>query len=198
MVLSLAMAFAPSGAVAEEARWPVQVTALLAADATFYAPDDFKRQLARNRGRLMQGVADAFASDARSRDAAAHRAAAARGSRAVAAMIRRFETFANISYELGGVLYEVSAANPPTASADAGALTNTARRASFLGYPREPFRDPEELLLDPLSKVTLRERYDAAVTYSTRLIAWIWKTAGGETTTARKSPEAKGPYVVRE
>ena len=60
------------------------------------------------------------------------------------------------------------------------------------------FAAPETLAAAPLPANTARERYDAAVTLSARLFAWIWKTAGGDASSVAQYPVSKGPYAVRE
>ena len=176
------------------ARWSVVDEGRMAADAASFAPPDFKRQLAKHGRRLMQGVSDAAAGETGKRDVAAHRAAAARGARALAESIRRHTAFDEVVYQAGGIVHELALVLPPRA----GAGTETSKSARFLGYPPEPFAPPEVLAAAALPAATDRERYDAAVTLSTRLLAWIWKTAGGDASAVAKNPAAKGPYAIRE
>ncbi len=172
----------------------------MAADAAAFAPPDFKRQLVRHRERLMTGVKDAAAAEKGTRNAAAHRAAAARGAREVAAAIRGRRPFADVAYEVGGIVHEMAlgallAAGP----ADAAELTRAAGASRFLGYTSRPFLDPESLASDlALSDDSApREAYDAALTATTRLLAWIWKTAGGDASIVTRFPDSGGPYAVR-
>lgn len=175
-------------------RWSVPDEARMAAEAASWAPPDFKRQLARHSRRLMQGVSDAAAAETGTRDAAAHRAAAARGARALAEAIRRHTAFDDVVYQAGGIVHEFALALPP----QGGAGPDVSKTARFLGYPAEPFAAPEILAAAPLPATTARERYDAAVTLSTRLLAWIWKAAGGDASSVTQYPASKGPYAVRE
>jgi hypothetical protein len=175
-------------------RWSVPDEARMAAEAASWAPPDFKRQLARHSRRLMQGVSDAAAAETGMRDAAAHRAAAARGARALAEAIREHTAFEEVVYQTGGIVHEFALALPPPA----GAAADVPKTARFLGYPAEPFVAPEILAAAPLPATTARERYDAAVTLSTRLLAWIWKAAGGDVSSVTQYPASKGPYAVRE
>jgi len=188
--LGLALA-APAGRAAEPVRWSVADEARMAAEAASWAPPDFKRQLARHSRRLMQGVSDAAAAETGTRDAAAHRAAAARGARALAEAIRRHAAFDEVVYQTGGIVHEFALALPPPA----GTAANVPKAARFLGYPPEPFAAPEVLAAAPLSATTARDRYDAAVTLSTRLLAWIWKAAGGDASSVKQYPESKGPFL---
>ena len=70
--------------------------------------------------------------------------------------------------------------------------------ARFLGFPADPFAAPESLVAASLPSATTRDQYDAAVTLTARLLAWIWKTAGGEASLVTQYPAAKGPYAIRE
>ena len=192
LLVSLAAALlAPAAAAAPPARWSVADEARIAAEAASWAPPDFKRQLAKHSRRLMQGVSDAAAAETGTRDAAAHRAAAARGARALAEAIRRHIAFDEVAYQTGGIVHEFALALPPQGAAAA----DVSKSARFLGYPGEPFAAPETLAAAALPTANARERYDAAVTLSTRLLAWIWKTAGGDASCVKQYPEAKGPYV---
>ena len=165
-----------------------------------YAPPDLKRQLVRHRAMLMEGLRDAQETETGKRDAAGHRAAAARGARALAQAIRGHRRFSDVAYEVGGIVHEVACASFPAGAPppDAPALLAVAKRSAFLGFPAEPFGEPEALLAAPLPRGTARQAYDSAVTLSTRLLAWIWKAAGGDASVVRQFPEAKGPYIVRE
>src|SRR5450759_3058656 len=115
-VLVLAL-IAPTAWGAGPVRWSVPDEARMAAEAASWAPPDFKRQLAQHSRRLMQGVSDAAASEAGTRDAAAHRAAAARGARALAEAIRRHTPFDEIAYQAGGIVHELALAHPPQGAA---------------------------------------------------------------------------------
>ena len=189
-----AVLFASGARAAEPVRWSVADEARMAADASSFAPPDFKRQLARHSRRLMQGVSDAAAAEPGTRDATAHRAAAARRARALAEAIRRHAAFDEIVYQMGGIVHEFALALPP----QGGAAGNASKISRFLGYPAEPFAAPETLAAAPLPATTARERYDATVTLSTRLFAWIWNAAGGDASIARQHPESKGPNSIRE
>ncbi len=151
--------------------------------------------LAKNRDRLMAGVSDAVAAENGRRDAQAHRAAAAKGARAIATMIREHRTFGEVAYEVGGLVHELAAAIPPS---DASSATAAGKRSSFLGYTLEPFGSPEKLAAATLPSASSRAAYDAAASLSTRLLAWIWNTAGGDARIASRHPETKGPYTIRE
>ncbi|HYN40455.1 MAG TPA: hypothetical protein VE129_01660, partial [Thermoanaerobaculia bacterium] len=133
-----------AGNVAAEAtvRWPVPVVGLMAADAAAAAPPDFKRMLAKNPGRLMEGVKAGLAASP-NRDAAARRAALAAGTRRIAQTIRDHRPFADVAYEAGGLVAEASLLFPPAGSpANEAALLALARSGStFRGYPPRPF-DP--------------------------------------------------------
>jgi len=192
--LFLAAALAAPAPASPAPRWPLAVERLVAADAASYAPADMKRLLARRRDRFMQGVSDAYASEDGRRSPEQHRAAAARGARQVAQAIRDHQPFAQAFYELGGVVHELAESLPPREAVDAKAIT----RSTFLGYPADPFADPEKLVTARLAAGTTREAYDAALTLATRLFAWTWKRAGGDANVTKELPEVKGPYVVRE
>lgn len=179
---------------ARGAGWTLADERRMAADAASFAPPDFKTQLARHSRRLMQGVSDAAAGDPGATDVAAHRAAAARGARSLAEAIRRHTPFDEIAYRAGGIVHELSLAHAPGRAAP----LDTSRGARFLGFSAEPFAPPETLAAASLPQATARDRYDAAVTLATRLLAWVWKTAGGNASSVTQYPAAKGPYVVRE
>ncbi len=179
-------------------RWPVPAVGLMAADAAAAAPADFKRMLAKHPGRLMEGVKAGLAASP-NRDAAARRTALASGARGIAKAIRDHKVFADVAYEAGGLVAEASLLFPPSgATADDAALLALARGgSSFLGYPPRPFDAPETLAAAKLPAGSPRQDYDAAVTLSARLLAWIWKTAGGDASVATARPESKGPYAIR-
>jgi hypothetical protein len=199
-LLALALLAAAPVPAAPPAAWPLSAELMIAADAASYAPPDLKRQLAKHRARLMAGLKDAAAADRGTRDAAARRAAAARGAREIAQAIRRHASFADVAYEAGGLVHEIAAAAWTSAggfpAADAAAAPGTGR---FLGYPAAPFADPEILArsLSPAKGATAVQAYDDAVTVSTRLIAWIWKSAGGDASVASQHPDRSGPYPLR-
>jgi hypothetical protein len=193
LVVSYALV-ALSSAPARAAGWSLADETHMAADAAFWAPPDFKRQLAKHSRRLMQGVSDAAAGETRTRDAVAHRAAAARGARALAESIRRHTPFEDIAYQTGGIVHEFAMAAPPPAAPAA----DTYLAARFLGFPAESFAAPETLAAAALPSGTPRECYDASITLTARLLAWIWKTAGGDASSVAQYPVSKGPYAVRE
>ena len=186
LALSSTPALATGWALADERR--------MAADAVSFAPPDFKRQIAKHSRRLMQGVSDAAAAETGTRDAAAHRAAAARGARALAESIRRHTPFDEIAYQTGGIVHEFAMALQPAAAPAA----DTSKAARFLGFSAEPFAAPEKLAAAALPSGTPRECYDASITLTTRLLAWIWKAAGGDASSVAQYPVSKGPYAVRE
>jgi hypothetical protein len=180
------------------ARWPVPAVGLMAADAAAVAPPTFKRMLAKHPGRLMEGVRAGLAASPK-RDAAARRAALAKGSRRIAQAIRDHHPFEDVAYEAGGLVAEASLLFPPQGAApdDAALLALARGGSSFLGYPQRPFDAPETLAAAKLPDGSPREAYDAAVSLSARLLAWIWKTAGGDASVATARPESKGPYAIR-
>jgi len=180
-----------AGRAESPAGWPLQAELLMAADAASYAPPDFKRQLVRNREQFMAGVRDAAAAEEGRRDAAQHLAAAARGAREVAKAIRAHTPFADMAYQAGGIVHEIAAASLLQAGGVTPEAGSTASRSSqFLGYPAKPFADPEVLAGSPplAAGASPRAAYDAAVTRTTRLIAWIWKTAGGDASIVSRFP----------
>ena len=187
-------ALALSSAPARATGWALTDERRMAADAASYAPPEFKRQLAKQSRRLMQGVSDASAGETGTRDAAAHRAAAARGARALAESIRRHTPFDEIAYQAGGIVHEFAMAVQPEAAPTA----DTSLAARFLGFSAEPFAALEKLAAAALPSGTPRECYDASITLTTRLLAWIWKTAGGDASSVAQYPVSKGPYAVRE
>lgn len=194
LIFSLALVLlAPGWAEAVEPVrpiWPLLAERLLAADAASFSPPDLKRQIVKHRDRLMAGVADAIAADDGSRDPSAHRAAAVRTARLIARRIREQEPFAGVVYELGGVVHELAAASVPPAAA-------LPERSSFAGYPSDPFRAPELLIVSARGP-GVQDTYDAALSSATRLFTWIWKAAGGECSIVKSLPESKGPFVIRE
>jgi hypothetical protein len=189
-LLALALFSAPAHATG----WASADERRMAADAASFAPPDFKHQLAKHSRRLMQGVSDAAAGETGTRDATAHRAAAARGARALAESIRRHTPFDEIAYQAGGIVHEFAMAFPPAKAPAA----DTAAGARFLGFSPEPFVSPDKLAAAPLPSGTPRQSYDASVTLTARLLAWIWKTAGGDASSVTQYPASKGPYAVRE
>ena len=192
--LDALFALALSSAPASAAGWALADERRMAADAASFAPPDFKRQLAKHSRRLMQGVSDAAAGETGTRDAAAHRAAAARGARALSESIRRHTPFDEIAYQAGGIVHELATALPPAAPPAA----DTSVGARFLGFSAEPFSAPEKLAAAALPSGTPRECYDASITLTARLLAWIWKSAGGDASLTSEYPVSKGPYAVRE
>lgn len=189
--LPLALALfllAPEARAAEPVRWSVAEEARMAAEAVSWAPPDFKRQLARHSRRLMQGVADAAASERLAPGAPAHRDAAARGARALAAAIRRHESFDSVAYGTGALVHAAAMAYAPDAA------TPALRASDFLGFPPDPFAAPETLVAENLPAATAAERRAAAITLAARLLAWTWKTAGGDASIVKQYPESKGPY----
>ena len=188
------VALALAAASARAAGWALADERRMAADAASYAPPDFKRLLAKHGRRLMEGVRDAAAAETGTRDAAAHRGAASRGARALAESIRRHMPFDEISYQAGGIVHELAMALQPAAPPAA----DTFRAARFLGFSSAPFAAPEELAAAALPCGSPRECYDASITLTARLLAWIWKTAGGDASSVAQYPVAKGPYAVRE
>ncbi|MGE5718090.1 MAG: hypothetical protein ACM369_15690 [Acidobacteriota bacterium] len=192
--LALLFALSPCSGDGDAAGWAAADQRRMAADAASYAPPDFKRQLAKHSRRLMQGVSDAAAGETGGRDAAAHRAAAARGARALAESIRRHTPFDEIAYQAAGIVHELAMVFPPPAEPAADAPAG----ARFLGFSAEPFAAPEKLVAGTLPCGTSRECYDASVAVTTRLFAWIWKTAGGDVSSVAHYPASKGPYALRE
>lgn len=202
LALTLGAAEPPAARAAapEPGSWPLSTVLLVAADSASYAPPDFKRQLAKHRARLMAGVKDAAAADRGTRDAAARRAAAARGARTIARAIRRHSSFADVAYEVGGLVHEVATAAWTSAGGFPAAAASAAPKTGrFLGYAATPFADPEILAasLVPAKGAPASQAYDDAVTVSTRLLAWIWKTAGGDASITSKHPDSAGPYPLR-
>ena len=159
----------------------------MAAEAASWAPPDFKRQLARNSRRLMQGVADAAAAESLAPGAPAHRDAAARGARALAAAIRRHASFDSAAYQAGAILHAAAMAYPPETPGAPGP-------SPFLGFSADPFGAPEALAALSLPAATTAERRSAAITLGARLLAWTWKAAGGDASIVKQYPESKGPY----
>lgn len=197
LLLPLLLA-AGNAAAAGAVRWPVPAVGLMAADAVAVAPPMFKRMLAKHPERLMEGVRAGLAASP-NRDAAARRAALAKGSRRIAQAIRDHKLFADVAYEVGGLVAEASLLfPPPVATKDDAALLALVRGgSSFLGYSQRPFDAPETLAAAKLPDGTPRDAYDAGLSLSARLLAWIWNTAGGDATIAAARPESKGPYKVR-
>lgn len=189
---------AGSAAAGEIARWPVTAAALMAADAAGNAPPDFKRQLAKHRTRLMEGVKAGLAASP-ARDAAGRRAALASGARKIAQAIRDHRRFEDVAYEAGGLVAEASLlCGPPGPERfESDLLYFASERSSFRGFTSRPFDAPETLVAAPLRTDNPREAFDSGVTLSARLLAWIWNAAGGDASAALARPEAKGPYRVR-
>jgi hypothetical protein len=200
MGTSLAIALFLLAAPAPRDGWPLPVELLVGADAAALAPPDFKRQLVKHRERLMAGIRDAAGADSGRNDANAHRAAAARQARRMAAAIRGRTPFEDVASMAGGLIHAAAEAARLSGAADAGELTRASKRARFLGYSSAPFAEPETLASDiPLSPGAAPGAvYDAAVTVSTRLLAWVWRTAGGDASIVTKYPESRGPYPLRE
>ncbi len=169
----------------------------MAADAASFAPPDLKRNLVKHRDRLMAGVTDAGASRVAG-DAASRRAALARSARGIAAAIRSRRPRADVSYAVGELVHAAAGLFPPPPRASAADVADASRSARFLGYASPPFASPESLVAAPFSDTTCRQSYDASVTLTTRLLAWIWKEAGGDASIATLYPDSKGPYVVRD
>ncbi|HSB35906.1 MAG TPA: hypothetical protein VLH41_03465, partial [Thermoanaerobaculia bacterium] len=123
-----------------------------------------------------------------------------RAARQIAESIRRHASFADVAYETGGLVHEVASASwlsgGPFDPKDAAAAPRSGR---FLGFGASPFAQPEMLAASvPAGRGnSAREAYDASVTVSTRLLAWIWKTAGGDASDVGRHPEASGPYALR-
>ncbi|MEO6327178.1 MAG: hypothetical protein ABIT01_06615 [Thermoanaerobaculia bacterium] len=182
--LSAGLSSRADAAPPPETGWPVAAERLLAADAARFAPPDLKRQIVKHRDRLMAGVNDARAAEPHTRDAAAHRAAAVRVARVIARKIREHQPFADVVYELGGIVHELAAASPPP-------NPPIPEGSSFTGYSSDPFGAPERL-------IETRPGYDASVTSATRLLTWIWKNAGGDCSSVKSFPETRGPFVIRE
>ncbi len=171
----------------EPVRWSVADEARMAAEAASWAPPDLKRQLAKHSRRLMQGVADAAASERLAPGAPAHRDAAAKAARALAAAIRGHEPFDSAAYRTGGLLHSVAMAYAPDAPGVPGP-------SAFLGFPADPFASPETLAAAKLPAATGAERRAAAITLTARLLAWTWKAAGGDASIVKQYPDSKGPY----
>jgi hypothetical protein len=180
--------FAPATRAAEPVRWNVGDEARMAAEAASWAPADFKRQLAKHSRRLMQGVADAAAAERKAPGASEHRDTAARGARALAAAIRRHQSFDSSAYQAGAILHAAAMAYAPDASGAPGP-------SPFLGFSADPFAAPETLAAAKLPAVTDAERRTAAITLAVRLFAWTWKTAGGDAAYVKQYPDSKGPYL---
>jgi hypothetical protein len=185
--LLAAALLAPAARAAEPVRWSVADEARMAAEAVSWAPPDFKRQLAKHSRRLMQGVADAAAAERLAPGAPAHRDAAAKTARALAAAIRRHESFDSVATQAGALLHSAAMAYAPDAPGTGGP-------SPFLGFPADPIAAPETLAAAKLPAATGAERRSAAITLTARLLAWTWKTAGGDASIAKQYPDSKGPY----
>jgi len=180
--------------------WPLAAELLLGADAAASAPPDLKRQLVRHRERLMAGIRDAAKAETGARDAEAHRSAAARASRALAASIRAHRPFSDVAYDAAGIVHEAAfAALLAAGRADAAELSRASRRARFLGFTAAPFADPEVIAAGALVShgASPEDAYDAALTTATRLLAWVWKAAGGDASIVLRYPVSEGPYPLR-
>ena len=200
MGTSLALAIFLLASPAPRAGWPLPAELLVGADAAALAPPDFKRQLVKHRDRLMAGIRDAAEADTGKTDAAAHRGAAARLARKMAAAIRGRTPFEDVAFLAGGLVHETAEAARLSGGADPGELLRASKRARFLGYSSTPFADPDALGAGlPLSPgATPGSVYDVAVTVSTRLLAWVWKTAGGDASVVTRYPDSGGPYPLRD
>jgi hypothetical protein len=172
---------------AEPARWSVAEEARMAAEAASWAPPDLKRQLAKHSRRLMQGVADAAAGERLAPRDPAHREAAARGARSLAAAIRRHSSFEDVAYAAGVLLHAAAMAYAPETSGTPGP-------SPFLGFSADPFAPPEALVAAKLPAAGAADCRAAAVTLTVRLLAWTWKTAGGDASIVTQYPESRGPY----
>ncbi|MFI5119550.1 MAG: hypothetical protein ACHQM4_04010 [Thermoanaerobaculia bacterium] len=108
-------------------------------------------------------------------------------ARALAAAIRRHSAFADVAYASGSIVHAAAMAYAPDAPGMPGP-------SPFLGFPADPFAPPETLAAAKLPAATGAQRRAAAVTLAARLLAWTWKTAGGDASIVTQYPEAKGPY----
>jgi hypothetical protein len=185
--LLAATLLAPAARGADPVRWSVSDEARMAAEAASWAPPDLKRQLAKHSRRLMQGVADAAAAELLAPGAASHRGTAAKEARALAAAIRRHDSFDSAAYQAGALLHSAAMAYAPDAPGVPGP-------SAFLGFPADPFAAPETLASANLPAATGAERRAAAITLTARLLAWTWKAAGGDASIVKQYPDSKGPY----
>ena len=173
--------------------WTLADERRMAADAASFAPPDFKTQLARHSRRLMQGVSDAAAGEAwprRSPRTALPPPAAPARSRKPFAVTRR--STRSRTGRAG------SSTSFRSRTPRAGRRPSTCPGAPASSAFRGALRAPRNARGGESAQATARDRYDAAVTLATRLLAWIWKTAGGNASSVTQYPAAKGPYVVRE
>lgn len=192
LVLIAAATPASRAATPDGTGWPEAAVRLVAADAAVYAPPDLKRQLVKHRDRLMAGASGNAAEAARltrreARDEAVRRA------RAIARGVPARMPFWDVAREAGAIAAFAAASFPPPPPPSSSATKGT----SFSGYGVDPFGDPAATAALPLAAGTDREAFDAAVTLSTRLLAWAWKSAGGDASITSLYLEAKGPYRVR-
>ena len=95
----------------------------------------------------------------------------------------------------GGILHELATGVPTAARAGSGRIGGRPLPRLSRGTLRGP---REAFVSDALASGTTARCYDAAVTLTARLLAWIWKTAGGDVSSVARYPFSKGPYVVRE
>jgi hypothetical protein len=118
----------------------------------------------------------------------------------MATAIRGRTPFDDVAYMAGGLVHEAAETARLSGGADAGELARASKRARFLGYSALPFADPDTVASGvPLSPgATPSAVYDAALTVSTRLFAWVWKSAGGDASIVAKYPESGGPYPLRD
>ncbi len=186
-LLLAAALLAPPARGAEPVRWSAADEVRMAAEAASWAPPDLKRQLAKHSRRLMQGVADAAAAERLEPGAPAHRDAAAKVARSLAAAIRRHSSFADVAHDAGALLHAAAMAYAPDAAGVPGP-------SGFLGYPADPFAAPEALAAAKLPAATGAERRASAITLTARLLAWTWKSAGGDASIVKQYPDSKGPY----
>lgn len=189
-VLALALIPVPAFAAGP---WPDQAVRRMAADAALVVPPDLKRQLSKHAKELMAGTSAAPAFEP-----AAAKAEAARRARELASSIRRHTSFGDVARQTGALVALCAAASPPPAGDASGDALAASTKGRFLGYTAEPFAPPEELAGAALPAATSRAAYDAGVTRAARLLAWVWKTAGGDASAVASLPESKGPYAVRE
>jgi hypothetical protein len=196
-LLLLITLFLASSARGQEGRWPLIAERMLAADATFYAPPDLKRQIAKNRDRFMAGVNDSSEAEKQGRTPSQYREAASSLAVRIVSAIRQKRSFADAVYMTGGLLHMVAMSYPPPGP-DLKMIEGAWKaRSAFQGYPDKPFGARAAVFPVPPSAASYQAAYDSAVTAGTRFLAWIWDGAGGDAAIARQYPESKGPYGVR-
>ncbi len=198
--IAIASAIAGAPVAGAPAGWPETAVRLVAADAAAFAPPDLKRQLVKHRDRLMGGVRQGREA-ALSLSPQAARAEAVRRARAIAKGIPSRLPFWDVAEEAGAIAAFAAAAYPPPPPATAAPqapLALATKGTSFLGFGPSSVTDPEKIAGLPLPAGTSREAFDSAITLSTRLLAWAWKSAGGDASISTLYPEAKGPYRVRD